>query len=833
MKNLFKSNQYLGGRNPKPGFVFVGFQVAIPALAFCALAVFLLQFSAQAQRAQTSITNISATSAAGGTTISIAADGSLARAQTWQDAEGYHVVIPNSVVSDSMKTAKGVKVRRVGTSLEIVAQTRPGVAVNVYSSDNKLNLVIGGKLEPRGGDHVPAATSFSPEESGTYRPPQYWVPPQSGSQRSSSTAGGLAPKPVTSGAETAHNSSNWKPQMGPQASAPVSSQPAEALDTSLAPSSIEIEPEEDGMVASIFSGSSVLIVMFLGLFGLFVSRKLRSRQVVVDSKSSEDAEQLEVDELLETSAGNQSLVPTPAGASANSANGSTALSRPASNRMQVAGPTSLFGAYRIDQEVGKLVYGQPHRIDVMSSRAIDDRRAIETSLIKSVNSTELEESGRRKAREALEEYGFVARQCAALLLASDAFERTSAARLLGEMRSATSLPFLLEALYDSESIVRNQAVMSIGELKLPAAIGALLDMARTHPDVPSSLLSRTLSSCSVEGLNFFDAVMPDPALLGSGVNDDIVEQITHLEPTSSVEELPESSDDERLAESLALVASEDVHERSEGLKALVQFRVKSAVEAMAIVARNDAEPNLRSLAITSLGTINHETGFPSILIGMADEAREVRAASARSLTRLSFDRSEAYVRVIENSDEETITLVAKACVQAGIVSQNLDRLASSDHRQAYETFSLICLLAKAKMNQPVLDAISDHANADVRIKAVHLLACTGQPEVADQLRELAVKDGMREDVKTALLEALYKLEQARTQEEETATPVAADTDAFEPPVETGLDEMTSDFEVSTPTEVVFEVETVDDPEVSNQFEFQPTIEPQTLEEVEE
>lgn len=789
------------------------------------------------------MTNISTTAGTGGTTVLIAADGSLGRAQTWHDSEGYHVVIPNTAAANSLKTARGLKVRRIGTSLEIVAHTKPGAAVNVQSFDNKLQLSIEGKLNTRFSDSDSAPVAASSDEPGTYREPQYWVPPQSGSQHSiSSPVGDLASKSVTSSAETAHNSTNWNPQMGPQASAPAASQPAQAADASLAPSEIEIQPEDDGMVASVFSGSSVFVVMALGLFGLLVSRKLRSRQVVVAAKDETESE-LD-DQLLDMAAGNalnksvpsQSLVKSGPSDRSQGSNGSPALSRQPSARMQVAGPTSLFGAYRIDQEVGKLVYGQAHRIDVLSSRAIDDRRAIEASLIKSVNSTDLDDNGRRKAREALEEYGFVARQCAALLLAPDAFERTSAARALGEIRSAASLPFLLEGLYDSEPIVRNQAVMSIGELRLPAAIGALLDIARTHPDVPSGLLSRTLSACSVEGLDFFDAVMPEPSLLG-GAHDDIVEQITHLEPTGSVEELPESSDDELLTQALSLVASSDVQERAEALKALVQFRVKSAVEAMAMVARNDAEPNLRSVAISSLGAINHESVFPSILIGMADEAREVRAASARSLNRLSFDRSEAYVRVIETSDEATIDQVAKACVQAGIVSQNLDRLASSDHRQAYETFSLICLLAKAKINQPVLDAISDHANTDVRIKAVHLLACTGQPEIADQLRELAVKDGMREDVKTALLEALYKLEQDKLErqhpeEDSTESTVEAAGDSVEPPDPTAPPELTTGVDVAMISTPVIE-ETPAGPDSSNLFEFEPAFEVATLEEIEE
>jgi len=259
----------------------------------------------------------------------------------------------------------------------------------------------------------------------------------------------------------------------------------------------------------------------------------------------------------------------------------------------------------------------------------------------------------------------------------------------------------------------------------------------------------------------------------------VVDQITHLEPSSSVEELPEDLDDEQLKNGLLLCESADVQERAEGLKTLGQFRIQSAVKAITRVAREDSEPNLRAMAISNLGSIDHESVFPAILIGMADESREVRAASARTLNRLSFDRADAYVRVVETSNQETLVNVARACVQAGIVSQNIDRLANSDYRQAYETFSLICLLAKADFSQPILDVIAEHNNTDVRRKAVHLLASTGQPGVFDQLRELAVRDGVGEEVKTALLEAMYKLDQHAKQNEADDVPVTQVSDELQ------------------------------------------------------
>ena len=715
------------------------------------------------------ITDVAARTSDGGTVVTISADGNLSKAQTWHDDEGYHVVLPDTVSDYSLRLARGVKLRRLGSSLEILLQTKSGSRVSMQSAPNQMSLAVDGKLIARPTESTFQPDHSSPEERRVFENQQdSRIQQEAPAVKFSSPTDDLTtqtrPAEITSAVTTPGALTQ------PQAAQPaVSNQIVPQGDGSVAPpapaSEISVQTDEDGFLASVFSGTSVLIVLALGLFGLMVSRKIRSKQTIVEETRESSANSAEWDavdsfESNQVQPGQSTSLVKVTDASPNSSPRSPVV------RMPVAGPVSLYGAYRIDQEVGKLLLGQPHRIDVLASRAVDDRRAIETSLIKGVNSTELDESARRRAREALEEYGFVARQCASLLLAPDAFDRSSAARALGEIRSEAALPFLLESLYDSESIVRNQAVVSIGELKLPSAIGALLDIARTHPDVPSALLSRTLSACSVEGLDFFDAVVSEPALLTGVEVGKVVEEITQLEPAVAVESLPETDDDERLNQALSALESNDAGERTEALKTLVQFRVKSSVEAIARVARHDAEPTIRSVAISGLGSIDHESVFSSVLIGMADESREVRAAAARSLTRLSFDRADAYVRVIESGDEETIRSVAKACTQAGIVSQNLDRLSNCDHRQAYETFSLICLLSKAQMNQPVLDAIADHPRIDVRLKAVHLLASTGQPEVFDQLRELALKDGVNEVVKTALLEGMYKLDQERLQQDE-------------------------------------------------------------------
>jgi HEAT repeat protein len=417
---------------------------------------------------------------------------------------------------------------------------------------------------------------------------------------------------------------------------------------------------------------------------------------------------------------------------------------------------SVYGAYRIDQEVGKLVLGKPHRMDVMASRAVDDRRAIEASLSKALDSSDTNEEGRRRVRQALEEYGFVARQSAVMLMGRDAWERSSAARALGQFGSQSSLAFLLEALHDSDSVVRNQAVSSLGELKMPAAIGALLDIARRHPDIPASLLSESLSACSVESLGYLDAPSAEPALLSeNGSNPELPE----LGSVMTFEDLPAGTEDDALTETLSRLASTDEHMRAQVVSELASHPVQRSVAALTQIALTDPDSAIRSAAVTGLGSIDHESVFAPVLIALADESREVRAAAARTLTGLHFDRADAYVRVMETADPELLRTVAQACVKTGIAAQAVDRLASEDRHQAYEAFSLFSLLARGHETQPILDAIQNHKDEEVRLCAIRVLNVAAQSDLAPTLREMVSGEGLPENVRTALLEVLYKLEQ--------------------------------------------------------------------------
>ena len=95
---------------------------------------------------------------------------------------------------------------------------------------------------------------------------------------------------------------------------------------------------------------------------------------------------------------------------------------------------------------------------------------------------------------------------------------------------------------------------------------------------------------------------------------------------------------------------------------------------------------------------------------------------------------------------------------------------------------------------------------------MHLLASTGAPGIFDQLRELAVRDGVGEEVKTALLEAMYKLDQeAKQQEFESVEASEADSEPhFEPPASAALD-------LNEDQGFAFAFEPASEPELSPEF----------------
>ncbi|HEV2707127.1 MAG TPA: HEAT repeat domain-containing protein [Pyrinomonadaceae bacterium] len=778
------------------------------------------------------VTRIATSSRGKDSVVSISGDGNLNRAQTFQENGKFHVVLPYAKTELPNGAPRGVKMQRVGDSLEIIVPVKPGASVTVKPNFSNLDLVVSGgvdeataepqqqaKPETEAARQTRASAQQARQQAAreratTPRETQQGRLEQRASRHESAQPSSARAEDMP--AQTPHAA----PPHDPNAATTAQPIAPPVVETAAAPAATQQQPQVAAVAAAqtggesssfLFSMTGLLVVvggLVTGALLLLLFRRRRRSEEDADLMSSEaeDVKEAKAErqrekaerkrrkaeakrekkkasvvesvempteepfesykgdrrkqsvsvahdrrkgggELLTHQVQNGALVPE---GGADKSERKAEVVRAAS----ASAPAVLFGAYRIDQEVTKLVQGEAHSIDVLASRATDDRRAIETSLVKVLQSEESSEDGKRRARGALEEYGFVARQSAALLLAPDAYERATAARVLGQVRAASSLPFLLEALYDTEQVVRTEVVTSLGALALPKAIGALLDMARRYPEIPASLLGNVLTACSVESLELSFADPQDSRTFAQS-GEDFTGEIIGLDSVGVIEQLPEWLEDDTLADALERLVSVDVEARISAAQSLAQFQVRRSVEALAAMARYDEDAAVRAAAVTSLGHIDHESVFAFILLAMADEAREVRAAAARALTSLNIERADAYVRLMESADAETLRDVAQACLKTGLGAQAVNRLASEDRRQAYESFSLLSLLVRAGETRLVLEAVEKHADTNVRLAAIRLLGQMGDAEVVEQLRELATHGGVPEKVRASILAAVH------------------------------------------------------------------------------
>lgn len=233
-------------------------------------------------------------------------------------------------------------------------------------------------------------------------------------------------------------------------------------------------------------------------------------------------------------------------------------------------------------------------------------------------------------------------------------------------------------------------------------------------------------------------------------------EFKRLEPTAKVDPLPLSNDEALLS---AIEQSQDEYEEDEeirelALRILAAFRTRNAVEALSQIAIYDLSSGLRSRAVSILSEINHESVFEAILLACADPTREVRAAAARAFSRLSFDRADAWVRIIETHEQGRMIHAARAAIEGGFVERSFDRLTHRDKKYAYEAFALVALLIEAGEIQQISETIRSYRDMQVRRAIIHVLSVVKGENAMSILYSLLEDKQLPEDLKQEINKAL-------------------------------------------------------------------------------
>jgi HEAT repeat protein len=218
------------------------------------------------------------------------------------------------------------------------------------------------------------------------------------------------------------------------------------------------------------------------------------------------------------------------------------------------------------------------------------------------------------------------------------------------------------------------------------------------------------------------------------------------------EQLPISNDEALMS---AIEQTQDEFEEDEeirdlAVRILARFKTKNSVEALSQVALYDLSSALRSKAVGVLSDFDHESVFEILLLACADPTREVRAAAARGLFRLSFDRSDCWMRIAESDDEYRMRHGARAAIAGDLVERSFDRLVHDDRKTVYEVFALIVLLIKSGETTEVFNALENHRNPNVRKGILHIIKVTKEHNALDGLYNLLESENlspeMREEI---------------------------------------------------------------------------------------
>ncbi len=219
------------------------------------------------------------------------------------------------------------------------------------------------------------------------------------------------------------------------------------------------------------------------------------------------------------------------------------------------------------------------------------------------------------------------------------------------------------------------------------------------------------------------------------INELPIGQMIGISPPWPIEALPDSDDEGLLAaiDEVQDDADADSEFRAIALRVLAGFKTRNSIEALSQIALYDLSANLRAKAVGMLADFDHQSVFETIVLSCADPSREVRAAGARALVKVTFDRGDEWARFALSDDKYLSRQVARAAIEAGLAERSFDRLTLRDEKSVYEAFALVYLMLKAGETEKIFEAIANHRDIKIRVALLHIIKVANVAEVIPPL----------------------------------------------------------------------------------------------------
>ena len=153
-----------------------------------------------------------------------------------------------------------------------------------------------------------------------------------------------------------------------------------------------------------------------------------------------------------------------------------------------------------------------------------------------------------------------------------------------------------------------------------------------------------------------------------------------------------------------------------------------------------------------------EAQFDQIAALLDDPSPEVRQKAVRDLYEADPDQAATLVNdALRDGSPEVRRRIGSALADSGLLYEAIDDLMGANHESCYGAFSLLFLVAKAGVVEPLGNVIENHPSLDLSLAVIRLLASSGEPEVATTLQRLATNDSLAPELRLAAVESMNQL----------------------------------------------------------------------------
>jgi len=152
------------------------------------------------------------------------------------------------------------------------------------------------------------------------------------------------------------------------------------------------------------------------------------------------------------------------------------------------------------------------------------------------------------------------------------------------------------------------------------------------------------------------------------------------------------------------------------------------------------------------------TPFAQIANLLDDPAPSVREKAVRDLYEIDPDQAATLVNdALRDGSPEERRRIGSALAGSGLLYEAIDDLMAEDHQNCYSAFSLLFLVAKAGVVEPLSAVIEKHPSLDLSLAVIRLLASSGEPEVASTLQRIAANTALAPELRSAASESIHQL----------------------------------------------------------------------------